>query len=385
MIATYPTSPDKKKMNGGVAVVVAKLVAAMRRVGSSVEVFAAKENAHVELDPPYVNRTWRRDSVSSLLRTIARNRNAVIHLQHEVFLYGGAVSAVLVPLFARFVAPRARFVATVHGVVSRADITRSFCERNGLRGVPPWLVCIIFQLIYRSLDRAASVLIVHDKIFADRLKADWGCKTSRLEVLHLPLPDLPLKSDGASARSRYALGDGRVVGFFGYFTSYKGLAELFEAIPRVRKLDPGVEFLIGAGPHPQKVGDRAYNEVYEAMAVRAGKMDGVKWIGYVADADVGNFFGAIDLLVLPYSELLSASGPLHIAAAYESRVLCAEVLRPLLPKSIPTSGTKPEDLARGICSALSQPSPSVFSDWKRQRSIDEIARQHIAIYASMVT
>ena len=62
------------------------------------------------------------------------------------------------------------------------------------------------------------------------------------------------------------------------------------------------------------------------------------WVyDYIPDEEVGDYFKNSDLIVIPYNEAMSASGPLSIAIYYEKPVLVSK----------PFSGVVQEDLIYG--------------------------------------
>ena len=105
--------------------------------------------------------------------------------------------------------------------------------------------------------------------------------------------------------------------FFGYVRKYKGLGYLLEAMPLVlEKID--AELLVVG----EFYDDRA---AYESLVERLGIGDRVKIVAeHVPDEDVGKYFSAADVAVLPYVSA-TQSGITQIAFAFGIPVISTNV------------------------------------------------------------
>ena len=120
------------------------------------------------------------------------------------------------------------------------------------------------------------------------------------------------------ARSRLGLPDeARVLLFFGFVRRYKGLRYLLQALPQVLAHFP-VRLLV--------VGEFWEDEqVYREQIERLGLNEAVVLVNrYVPNEEVGIYFSAADVLVLPYLEA-SQSGVVQMAFAFERPVITTRV------------------------------------------------------------
>jgi glycosyltransferase involved in cell wall biosynthesis len=140
--------------------------------------------------------------------------------------------------------------------------------------------------------------------------------------------------NAAVVRHRERLGD-RVLLFFGYVRAYKGLAQLFEAMPAVlAKLAVDV-VVVGQFWEPK--------EQYLALVERLGIAEHVRIVDrYVPDEEVADWFAVADVVVLPY---LSATQSAVAALAFQQG-------RPVISTAV---GGIPEAVADGVTGLIVPP------------------------------
>jgi glycosyltransferase involved in cell wall biosynthesis len=368
--------------SGGVAAFSAELVRALRAHGIDVDVLAETTGALTN-DPPWVDRTWRPGSLGSIWRALRERRPNLLHVQHEIFLYGGMRSALGLPLLLALARLRGiRVILTLHGVVDLHDVDADFCRRNGVHA-PPFVVRAVFWLIFRMLATVATRCVVHAEVFRDRLSRDYGVAREKIDVVPLILPE-GRRIAPQQARAELGLPAGpATLLFFGFVTAYKGMDELFDAFDILLRRKRDVHLVIAGGAHPKRAGDPAYQRAYEAWRRRAVATGRCTWLGYVDGQDVDGVLSAADVMVLPYRELLAMSGPLSSAAAHDLRVVCSEVMREVVEDDVPVAELRGEPFADAIERALAAPPPASFARWRSTRSAEAIAGRYQTLYDSV--
>ena len=119
------------------------------------------------------------------------------------------------------------------------------------------------------------------------------------------------------ARKRLNIKVSRVILFFGFIRPYKGLRYLIEALPEVLK-EMDVLLLI-AGEFWDK------KEDYERQIARCNLQEKVKIADrYIPDEEVGIYFSAADIVVLPYVSV-TGSGIVSLAFEQEKPVVVSDV------------------------------------------------------------
>ncbi len=204
-----------------------------------------------------------------------------------------------------------------------------------------------YRAIVRAVKRRSSAPVVylchnvlpHEGSRVDRILARWGLSAAdafmaqsredaaRIEgllsgavVTVHPHPTYSQFAQGAiapaQARTRLEV-EGRMLLFFGLVRAYKGLDVLLNAFARVAKELDATLFVVG-----EFYEDRAK---YETMIAALGIGDRVRVVDrYVPDDEVGVYFSAADLVVLPYRSA-TASGIAQTAFAFERPVLVTSV------------------------------------------------------------
>jgi glycosyltransferase involved in cell wall biosynthesis len=373
----------------GVPAFVSRLVPAYSRAGAARQLVLADRTGPgpdvIELPHPgvEVSRAYSPGVRFGRVRgRFARRRPGVVHAQHEVFLYGGPAAAVQFPGVMRAArrAGHAR-VVTVHGVVDLTTVDRGFVDSNGSR-MPPRAVRLLLRRLIRGAALGGDAVIVHDEGLAARLVEQYGVPAERVAVIPLPAPEAaPVPRDEARA----ALGlDRPSVLFFGFVTGYKGLPLLLDGWERYRAAGGAAELVVAGGRHPRLAGDPTYERGYAASMERAAAIGGVRWDGYVSDAQVPAYLSAADALVLPYRDGLSASGPMSFAFAYGLPVLASDVLRDSAPHPGGVFPRDPEALAVVLHETLETPLGAELALASRrageQRSLGAVADETLALY-----
>jgi len=236
---------------------------------------------------------------------------------------------VIFPWWVMFWAPQ--FIYMIRGIRRRVKSSRVvFLCHNVIAHEPGWLS----RLLTRLTLRLGDVFLVHSA--QDKHALQSMLDHPRVHQVEHPAYDLPRLQRCGRGRARKKLGiEGDVVLFFGFVRPYKGLNVLLDAMAIVLKQRPCT--LVVAG---EMWGDpRVYNEQIEGL----GMSGQVRLIGdYIPQQDIAAYFGASDLVVLPY---LSATGSGVVKLAYSYH-------RPVVVTSV---GSLPEAVIEGETGYVVQP------------------------------
>ncbi|MFH1149456.1 MAG: glycosyltransferase [Actinomycetota bacterium] len=171
----------------------------------------------------------------------------------------------------------------------------------------------------RAAFHGADALIVHDE--SSRQAAEALTKGAVVRRADLPTFEFFNRGDYDREKARRELGmdeGARVALYFGHVRPYKGLSHLVEALPAVVEAVDRFHLLIVGEFWESR---RDYEECIEALGTR----DRVTIVDrYVRNEEVGRYFSAADLVVLPYVTA-SASGILQIAYAFSKPVVTTRV------------------------------------------------------------
>lgn len=305
----------------GVAAYTASLASALSQEADIIVLAQATANAQ-ELGNVAVIPTWspNRELPGQVRRVMAKLQPDLLHVQHEFNLYGGLIQGAL--LTASLIGMRRRglpIVTTIHGVVDPEEISPAFLRRNSL--IPSAkLVQFGFRAAYRALAASSDILIVHHdhfrKVLIESYRIpDWKVRTIK------PGANLARPTEG-SQTSR-----GDEVLTLGFMTGYK-FPEVVVEVAESGAL-PGIRFRFCVGRNP-RINDRAYLARYADLERRV-KALGVRaeWSGYIPDEELSTAYSRAAILVLPYTECVSASAVAAAAQRFSTRVCYSRPLRPL--------------------------------------------------------
>lgn len=378
LVAPYPPEGVRHGGSSGVASYTANLARALAAEGAEVVVVAPLEPAEpVE----------RRDGPLTILRAFGPGPGAlstavraavaagapVVHLQHELFLYGGPEQVLgIVPALLHLRRTGRGSVVTMHQVVDPREVDRGFARLHRIRAPAP-LARVGVAAVQRTVRRLADVVLVHEPAFADLVPG-------AVVVPHGVEEAGP--ADRAEARRTLGL-DSRLTALtFGFLAPYKGLEVALEAS---RLASDEVSLVVAGGEHPRLRGRDGYAE-----QLRARWAGAARFTGSVPDADVPKWFAAADVALFLYPRPHASSGALALALAHGTPFL----LSPALARTTgaPATLTVPLDpgaVARRLRGLAADPARleelrADVARLARGRSWSEVARRHLAVYEEVM-
>ncbi len=133
----------------------------------------------------------------------------------------------------------------------------------------------------------------------------------KIKVIYPPV-EMPPPNPQAVARlrARFSTNGHRVVGFAARFAEEKGVDYLLESIPYVRAEIPDVKFLL-AGPRHRVIGENVWERLQSLIAQNK---ETVEIAGEIPNQELGNFFGACDVLTVPSINSTESFGLVQVEA-----------------------------------------------------------------------
>lgn len=311
LISPYPSLGERHGGHSGVASYTAQLAQALSDDGAAVEVLAPYAAGEPEVGRDgdvTVRRAFGAGpgGVPAAVRAALRTKAPVVHLQHEVFLYGGpaSVPGVLAGLGALRAARRPS-VVTMHQVVTPRTVDAGFTAMHRVN-VPVPVARRALGSVQRSVRALADRVIVHEPSFA-------GAVPEGVVIPHGVQDAGTTDEDRAALRARLGLDDRLAVLCFGYVAPYKGIDVALRAADLV---PDDVQLVVAGGEHPrlQAAGDPYLADLRAAHP-------GARFTGRVPDADVADWFRAADVALYAYPRPFSASGSLAVAFAHHTPAL----------------------------------------------------------------
>ena len=385
MISPYP--PPGGSLRSGVEWFAGRLAGALAEAGADVTVVAQRhEVAGPEAEDEETHRGVRvlrrfergagalRAAVGAALDT----RPDVVHLQHEVFLFGGPESVPTLPLALRRLGRAGTGpVVTLHQVVDPAAVDGSFTRLHRVR-VPAPVARLALSAVQGTVRRGAAATIVHERSFARVVPG------ARVVPLGIDVTDAgPAEAADPVVRARLGLsGDRLVVLCFGFLAPYKGLETVLEAAALA---GPEVHLVVAGGAHPRLAGRDDYAG---ALADRYGTV--ATFTGFVPDPEVRSWFAAADVVLIPHPRPFSSSGPLAQALGFGRPLLLSEAMADCVGAPAELAfAPRPAALARRLTELARSPAARVAladgsAELARGRSWAAVARAHLDTYGEVV-
>lgn len=266
-------------------------------------------------------------SFAQLTAAVHRQPAAVVHLQHELFAYGGIASAFGLPFGMRSLRRSGRhIVTTLHGVIPLDKIDDAFVKNNAVVA-PTGVVRHAWRYLIRSVCRESDVVHVHEAEHATWLRGQYGVDC-RIEVQAIGADTSSAAVRADDSRAELAIpSDAQVLLFFGYLLERKGIVPFLKAVPELLERNPKL-FVVVAGTVPERVA-RALDIGATLTSLSAhGRF---RPLGYISDERVASIYAAADVLILPYTFSMSASAPFALALGYRTPVLLSNVFRSSYP------------------------------------------------------
>lgn len=403
MISPYPPAGSRHAGRSGVASYAGNLAHALGERGLRVTVVAPTEPdlppARERDGPITVERRFSRGprAVPTAARLALATGAPVVHMQHELFLYGG-VGAMpgLLPGLGMLRAAGVGPVVTMHHAIDPAGIDAEFARMHQVRA-PRHAVRAGLAGVQATIGRLARRVIVHEPAFAPLVR-DATVVPHGVEGV-APAAGAPAAATsasgtasptGAPAMSAPAA-DGEAESeddlrltllCFGFLAPYKGLELALEAASLARE---DVRLLIVGGEHPR------FAEAGEPFgAALRERWPGVaEFAGYVPDTELPRWFARVDLALFLYRRPFATSGALALAVAHGLPALLSPTLAELMggaPELVaPTAATALAARLRALAGdrAALEPLRRRSADLVADRSWESVAGRHAEIYGEV--
>lgn len=301
-----------------------------------------------------------------------------VHLQHEVYVFGRKqyvypyLSILLILLLRIF---GINVVTTIHGVVPIKDLNKNFAESNSVRA-PLSLIRFGIKFMYKMTAILSNLVVVHNEKLKKFLVIDYGVREGKIKVISLPLYKYDNKNTVAKSLIKIPK-DKKVILFFGFLAPYKGLDKVVESCSKMdlEKLD-ALMLIVGSSPKRYN-GDARYSEWLNVLKNNSSKIsENIVWIHeYVPDFEIKSYFDRAQVVIIPYTECISASGSLSLAISNNNCVVVSRAFEDVVDENL-VYGESSEDLA----SALNK----FFNDLKYQEMIQESVRKQKADWSDEV-
>lgn len=313
---------------------------------NKVEVLVYTEKDNLNLDVPLsnVNLVWNRNwrYVFQVLSCAKKDKVNLVHLQHEINMYGGISTAVLFPLLVFLLRIFGfRPVVTAHAAIPIKLIDRHFLE------VFNWpypilltpVVKLIFPIVYFLIGLFAEKIIVHTQTIKKCLESDYHINSRKIVIIPHGVPDLV--DDGkllSGSDWRGHLVGKKIMLYFGYLHKRKGVEYLLRAFGNLADSFPNYLLVIAGGT----IQENYFIELKKLVA-DLGIKDKVIFTGFIKTPEISYLMYHCDFVILPAIYSIAASGPLAQVFAFEKPVIVTRI------------GSYAEEITDGVDGLLVEP------------------------------
>lgn len=272
------------------------LALALQDLGLDLRIYADRNPQNLEVGLKHVYLLWSpgdRFYPLHILRQAFRDRPDVIHLHHEVGMFGGPINASLFPFVPILLKMFGfRVVTTIHAVVKPAEIDLRFLATFAW----PQKTFLIFpvKLYFFLLNWVISLfsdrVIVHAQILKKILIENYHCPEQKIAVVPHGVPETvgypPVSEAGQlsaiGAQLLKSLDGSKFILYFGYLHRRKGLESLIKAFSQTSLVGECDVKLVLAGGALQK----DYEGKLKQLIVELGLSSKVLITGFIAQNEL---------------------------------------------------------------------------------------------------
>jgi glycosyltransferase involved in cell wall biosynthesis len=355
IVSTFPIKGSTHVREGGVQGYVKKLTSALSK-SLSITVLCEKIKgceSHYFDTCVKVVRCWNKglSFPFQIWYTSLRLKIDIYHVQHEYFLYGNTISALIFPFLIFLLRIRAPVITTLHGVLS--EKYANMLLDPGDTQLSNSLKFAVLRVNLKFISYFSNRIVVHENFLRDLLIREYKIKNHKISVIPHGI-DIHQGLDNTTAKIKLGIKNKKVILFFGYLTKRKGLELLLDAY-RNLSVDKNTLLIIGAGENPRLKKSLEYSMYYNKLKQIIESNSNIIFPGFIEENLLGLYLSAADIVVFPYLIPVASSGPLHLALSFDKLILCSDI--PIFKDMIKTDrllfkSNDSEDLQKKLKSLL---------------------------------
>lgn len=255
--------------------------------------------------------------IPEILREIRRDKPDVVHLQHEINMYGSIVTAALFPFLAAIISfMGVKVVTTIHASVYKNQVDDVFMKlfHQDSPFIKPFMLKLFFHCIYKSLSLFSNTLIVHTHLARDILVSDYGVDSKKLNVIPIAIPQKEINN---SQKEKFFF-------YFGYMVRRKGLGFALEGFRRYIEENPKSDYKLILAGGVIKGQEKAYDEILEIIKQNHLE-EKVVVKGFIEESEQDDLYRQSYAVIIPAVVSMGSSGPLFHSVSYGKAVICSKI------------------------------------------------------------
>lgn len=283
-------------------------------------VYADKNPKNLEIKNCGIIKTvWSKSLryISEILEDLRKDKPDVVHLQHELNMYGGIVTAIFFPFLAviiRFMG--IKIITTIHASVYKSQVDDAFMKlfHQDSSLIKPFMLKLFFYYIYKSLSLFSNTLIVHTYLAKNILVSDYGVDAKKVNVIPIAIPQKKIDN---SQKEKFFF-------YFGYMVRRKGLGFALDGFRSYIEENPksDYKFVLAGGVIPGQ--EKAYDEILQIIKQNHLE-EKVIVKGFIEESEQDDLYRKAYAVVIPAVISMGSSGPLFHSVSYGKAVICSKI------------------------------------------------------------
>lgn len=267
-----------------------------------------------------IERVWTRgwSYPFKIFSKLCKLRAKKVLIEHEFFLYGGYVSAILFPLLLALLRISGIDVVVIfNGAPSKTVQSRSFSNLFLLGGRGIRFKQISLFVLTRIISTLPGKLVVHSSYVKRVLVDDYYVNNRKIRIIPLGVRLVP---ENAECPTYLDTNKNRLISFFGYIAPNKGMEDLFLAFKGIKTDD--LRLVLVGGTHNR---GHAYFDLIVGMIQSLGLDTYIVTTGFVPENVAYGIIRSSAYVVLPYRESISSSLALTYAVSCAKPVIVTDL------------------------------------------------------------
>ena len=295
--------------------------------GMDVTVYTSREKANLKVSLKNIKLVWNKNIFYpfQILMQALKDRPGVLHIQHEINMFGGPATAIVFPvLLVLLKLFRVKIVVTIHAVVVRKDVSKEFLETffGSGREILVFFVRVFFYILYKSTGIFADKILVHADVLKNILTSDYRIRVDKVIVIRHGVPEKIEFNNKISPACSWAnlIYNKPFILYYGYFHKRKGIEIIIQSFKKVLKDFPELKLVMAGGTLQED-----YRQQLEMLVRKLNIEKNVVFTGFIEEIYLSWLMGSCKFILLPAQYSISASGPLAQAIAYHKPAIVSNV------------------------------------------------------------
>lgn len=315
-----------------------------------------------------------------IAQTIKQDDPDVVHLQYEVNMFGGVLTALMFPwLILTLRIQGFNTVVTIHSIVAREAVDKKFVSffKSYFSIVTPAMMKVFYCYSNMFISTFSDRIVVHTSTIKHILCREYRVPESKVNVIPIGIPP---RDASKTEKENYFF-------YFGYIARRKGLEHVVRGFKKFIDNNPKPEYRLLLAGGVIRGQEDAFKEI-QSLILTLGLEGRVILMGFVEEEDLQELYAESLAVVIPAIVSMGSSGPLFHAISYGKCVIASdegylrEDIRQMTDGFL-VDNDKWEDAFQFVID-----NPGTVSKIEEnvarkatERSSQTIAQKHVAVYA----